>query len=268
MSKRLHVFFISYREITRKERLKMKKHDVASQNDLINLCVTLLLSNAIKRNPNKFKKSDHKKSDSDNKKKCECKGKLRNDVGIFKIFANVCPQCNDKKSEVIASFNFSETVGFLFKSKDLTKPICDKIIAPEDTTIIGRTLETGGVGKVVTPTGTFDAAFSLSMFESFGLETLDNYAFSLTYIDGTGIPVTFTASVQGIDDQDLSIEKCQFGHCDLHEQNHRFDSDSEGFDFDGGSPNTISSVAAPRFITYTINGIPQTIDLNALNNNE
>jgi len=245
----------------------MKKHDVTSQNDLTNLCVALLLSNAIKKNPNKFKKSDHKKWDEDNKKECECKGKLRNDLGSFKISANVCPHCNEKKSEVIASFESSNFPGFLFKSKDLTKQICDKTITPEGTQIIGITLETGGVGEVVTSTGTFDAAFSLSMFESFGLGNPDSYAFSLTYIDGTGEPVAFFATVQGLADQDLSIKKCHFGHCDCHEHNHGLDSDFDRFDFDRSSPNRIGPVEAPRFITYTINGIPQVIDLNALNNN-
>jgi len=204
-------------------------------------------------------------------KKCDCKGRLRQDAGFFKIYANVCPHCKDKKSEVIASLSAGGFFNFLFKSKDLTPPLCDKTVTTGGFAITGRTLNTGGVGTITTPSGTFDAGFSLSMSETFGVGNPDAYTFTVSWIGSNGAANGITVSIGGVPDQKLSIKKCHHNHCDCGHHHGFSGFDNDGFDdfdgFDGFAPtvNAVEPVGAPRFIAYTIDGVSGTIDLNTLN---
>ena len=201
-------------------------------------------------------------------KKCDCKGRLRQDAGAFKIYANVCPHCKDKKSEVVASLSAGGFFNFLFKSKDLTPPLCDKTVTTGGFAIIGRTLNTGGVGTITTPSGTFDAGFSLSMSETFGVGNPDAFTFTVSWVGSNGAANGITVSIGGVPDQNLTIKKCHHNHCGC-EHHHGFGGfDDDGFaDFDGFGPNVnaVEPVGAPRFVSYVIDGVSGTIDLNTLN---
>ena len=198
-----------------------------------------------------------------NEKECECKARLRDSMGPFTISADICPHCDNKKSEVTAAIDVG--VNILFKSKEITKPICSKVFSTDGSAVIGTSMNVGGVGKVLFDSETFDAAFTLSMFESLGIGNQDAYVFSITFIGSSGslnfILVTNTATP----DQNLIIRKCNNKHCSC-DHHHRFD----GFhdfddDFDSLAATTAnaSDISAPtRAIIYTKNGVDQSFELH------
>jgi len=222
------------------------------------------------------KHHDHKKWDGHDHEKCECKGKLQHSIFGFNILADICPWCETKKSEVFSSFNVPGLTSFLFKSTKVFKPSCHKVFTPGGFAIIGTSLNVSGLGRITVGTDTFNAAFSLSLFESLGFGNPDSYAFTISFIDGAGNPSAVVATIGGVDDQNLFIRKCHNDHCGCHGHHHgfggfdEFDNDfSTGF---GGFPTPVTGVAATaiptgtRTITYTANGVTNTLDLNTLGN--